>query len=561
MATKKEQTDFSALLPMKPPEGLLEYEPLKQKLKANALIYKIGWCYDPLEERKVQMAEVHCSACGTKFYAPLHRVYGCRWQGEIGWANDRGEVLTSGQNTLCPYCGAEAETYHTSAFGSSKVKLLAKTFPVTFHKIGDHFAICGWSVEKYVNKEGNIEHIIHRYEAYVSDGNKAVKLVGWIQAMMWNVSWLTHWEQRVQCIDSFRDAPVIYEPSLREMIGTEMENSKIDQYIREANGETYPISYMQVYLKHHNVENLVSAGCAELVNKLIEQNLTTNTYKGQRGVKKDLEGIDWKRNRPCEMFRMTKQEFDYFCMQGRDVKAMVIWSKLKKAKVDIHIRDLPEMMKLNPIALDSILEVSNEPQKVFRYLEKQKAKYPKDDADATMFSDYRRMAKTLKEDLQDPKIQFPQRLKRAHDQLVPRIEDMGDQKLAPAFEKQYKKLSKYCFEYDDLLIRPVRTQGELRAEGRILDHCVASYADRHAEGKTAIFLIRQKSNPDVPFFTLEYQNGRVIQNRGRKNRSSTEEVQKFEKEWLAWIAAGMKKKESKKNGKSKQRAAAATAAA
>lgn len=564
MAKGNEQMNFSELLPAEPPEGLLDYEPLKKKLKANALIYKVGWCYEPLEDRKVQRAEIHCTACGTKFYEPLCREYGCRGQAEIGWENEKGEVFTSGNNALCPWCGAEATTYHTSSFGGSKYKLLSRAYPITFHRIGDHLAMCSWYVERIVDKDGKIDHFVRRYEAYVSNGNKAVKLVGYFK-MMWNISWLGRWEKRVKCVDSYREAEVVYEPSFSAMVGTEMENSKLDRYVREVGGDSYPVSYMQVYLKHPNVENLVSAGFAEIVNKLIEQNATQRTYYGNRGVNKDLEGIDWKKNRPCEMMRMTKQEFDYFREQGWNEKALVVWTKLKKAKADVHIRELPTFLKLNLLDLDAVLAVSSEPLKALRYLEKQKKKYAKDDADASMFCDYLQMAEKLKEDLKDPMILWPQRLKSAHDQLVPRIEDMKDQKLAPQFERRFEKLSRYCFEYDGLLIRPVRTQGEIRAEGRLLHHCVASYAERHAKGETAIFLVRKSEEPESAYYTLEYseRTGTVIQNRGKNNCSRTAKVQAFEKKWLEWIADGMKqiKKETKKNGKSKQRAVAATTAA
>ncbi len=54
------------------------------------------------------------------------------------------------------------------------------------------------------------------------------------------------------------------------------------------------------------------------------------------------------------------------------------------------------------------------------------------------------------------------------------------------------------------MIRPCADENELIAEGKALHHCVANYAQDHAEGKTAIFFIRKTSAPDEPFYTLEF---------------------------------------------------------
>ncbi|MBR6603069.1 MAG: PcfJ domain-containing protein, partial [Clostridia bacterium] len=93
----------------------------------------------------------------------------------------------------------------------------------------------------------------------------------------------------------------------------------------------------------------------------------------------------------------------------------------------------------------------------------------------------------------------------------------------------------YSSEALGLLIRPAASQAELITEGKILHHCVAGYAANHANGKTSIFFIRHISDPEMPFFTLEYKNGKVEQNRGEHNCARTEDVIAFEAEWLNHI--------------------------
>ena len=66
---------------------------------------------------------------------------------------------------------------------------------------------------------------------------------------------------------------------------------------------------------------------------------------------------------------------------------------------------------------------------------------------------------------------------------------------------------------------------------------MASYARSHASGKTAILFIRQAKAPDKPFFTLEFDEKKmvVVQNRGLRNCDRTPEVEAFEKAWLEGI--------------------------
>ena len=49
---------------------------------------------------------------------------------------------------------------------------------------------------------------------------------------------------------------------------------------------------------------------------------------------------------------------------------------------------------------------------------------------------------------------------------------------------------------------------DFEREGEFLNHCVESYAQDFADGKTFIYFIRSKENPDCPFYTAEVQKSR-----------------------------------------------------
>ena len=88
-------------------------------------------------------------------------------------------------------------------------------------------------------------------------------------------------------------------------------------------------------------------------------------------------------------------------------------------------------------------------------------------------------------------------------------------------------LQRYCFASGDILIRPCASCQELINEGKKLEHCVGTYADRYAKGETDILLLRNTEAPDLPFYTMEVKKGSIVQCRGKRNQQPTKEVAKF----------------------------------
>ena len=81
-----------------------------------------------------------------------------------------------------------------------------------------------------------------------------------------------------------------------------------------------------------------------------------------------------------------------------------------------------------------------------------------------------------------------------------------------------------------LLVVP-KDADEIKAEGAALHHCVGTYVERVAKGETNIFFVRKEEEPDVPFFTMEYKNGQVVQCRGSHNCGMPSNVKSFVNEF------------------------------
>ena len=76
------------------------------------------------------------------------------------------------------------------------------------------------------------------------------------------------------------------------------------------------------------------------------------------------------------------------------------------------------------------------------------------------------------------------------------------------FAKVYEKLSKYAYSDNRLVVIVPKTPQNLVNEGRGNRNCVASYIDSYAKGKSEIFFIRKKNEPEKSYITIEtYGNG------------------------------------------------------
>lgn len=92
-----------------------------------------------------------------------------------------------------------------------------------------------------------------------------------------------------------------------------------------------------------------------------------------------------------------------------------------------------------------------------------------------------------------------------------------------------------------LILRVPRDAQEIKNEGAALHHCVGTYVNRVAKGQTHIFFVRRVEEPDTPYFTMEYNKGRVIQCRGSHNCEMPQSVKTF----VAAFEKLMKEREEK----------------
>ena len=167
------------------------------------------------------------------------------------------------------------------------------------------------------------------------------------------------------------------------------------------------------------------------------------------------------------------------------------------------------------------------------------------------WSDYLNWCKELKYDLDNLFFYFPKNFKKVHDRTAAEYQALQDKRAAEekrqeaegikreaeATKKFLEEMLKENAGIDNafrikgkrLLLRVPQNADEIKTEGAALHHCVGTYVSPVAAGQTHIFFVRKESDPDTPYFTLEYNHGRVVQCRGSYNCEMPPAVKAFVK--------------------------------
>lgn len=285
------------------------------------------------------------------------------------------------------------------------------------------------------------------------------------------------------------------------------------------------IKFFDMFIRWPCVEYLTKLGLETIVGDKLAGN---PTYRA----------INWRGKTLQQVVGLTRSELKMIKAKGINVNALYI--KLNRISKKDGSNLNPEQIKqiMNSVGycsrFFSILKYTKI-IKAFEYLKKQYKNLKKHfygQEEVIIWDDYIKDCITLGMDLTDENNLFPRDLYQAHQNTIKQIKIKADELLNAKIVQRVEVLKKkYCFEYNGLLIRPVINTDELIAEGKALHHCVGTYAKSYAEGKTDLLVIRDKTNPDKPFFTMEVYKGNISQTRGKYNCSPDEAVKAFIEEF------------------------------
>ena len=528
-----EQVNYEKLLPLWP--SCEDQQKILETINpAQYIIYRSGWVMDWMTEMKQRAVKCSCTACGSDWYASWHEGPG---RGPFGFWLDEFCAVHNDEETVCPDCGAKVTAQHVSSF---RHRICDHYFRMTVGKVLDRLVLLGWVIQREVDKDGRVYQSIKPYEAYVIEQKKVVKLTAYIKNIT-SITLTETWAQLKHCCDTWLndDNLIGFSPEMLE--GTTAENSKLDLYMSAKGGDKYPVSYLRMWLRHRNAENLLTVGAGEYLVREIMNNLSMTYGYYPRYIMTripDCRSVNWREKRPTKMLDLNRDELREMITGGWDGQLLAIFKGLRRQGPVELPADMERVKQADRYRSELAIEKGWPLLKMLRYCDKKKGR------DLATLEDYWEIAEKVGWDLEDDSLRWPRDLKRQHDKVLEvkkeydALDSAVRKKLDIArrrkgFEKTVRYMSRYSFAADGIQIAPCPTEEELIREAELLSHCVWMYAERIAEGTTSIFLIRREEEPDRPWFTLELdpKGLTVLQNRGKKNCAPPPEVESFVALW------------------------------
>lgn len=544
--------DYRKIVPRTPPEGLRE-EMAKHLLEKR-------------RPRKIKMVRVRCSACGGECILPwaegMKSRYGFIDPGEgwkDRWGDQEGEPMEDGDSTLCPMCKAPVQVIRAARMGRNGWKETSEHMAMSAQVLQDGaLALTGWRAQLRVYRNGHEEVAIDPMEAYVFDGRDACKLTGWVNAYSGNAGYYIQvkreWGQPKDWSESWGSEGEIYGLTEELIQGSSMPHCKLVEYMRmQKVKKVYPVAYLRLYQMHPQVENLLMNGLPMLLAELIDKEIGGRVWSNNKKGRILLDEINWDEREPAKMLGLNREELRMAQDMGWCAFLWRLYIMAREKGERLSEDDLINAHRLGDEGAIDLVE-QGPVGKSIAYLLRQIERYGENEETdpyvvveeflgVQMLLDYWNMCEALGMDLSNKHVRFPRDLCQAHDQVMDMRREWRANQLEGKFREREESLNKYSFQWDGLIIRPAASQKELNEEGKQLSHCVGTYGEKHASGKSAIFFIRRVDEPENPFFTLELDEVKleVLQNRGKCNCARTEEVKKFEAMWMKWIRAGCRR--------------------
>lgn len=304
--------------------------------------------------------------------------------------------------------------------------------------------------------------------------------------------------------------------------------SDLDPYTCAVVREHY-IKYLCEFARHPNIEYLMKSGFGFLIAEQMENG---NRY----GIR-----INWKSNDVKKMLKLNKEEMSFLNYSSCELMSTYLWFRNELN----NMYESFNAAKRYKDAIDTIKKIKSACNLSARKI----VNYANNHSGEILFSefvrdwnDYLNECKKLGYDLNDSLINRPKDMYKAHERTTKLIKYKEDEIAKKQMEERNKKLNdmKYIDKKRGLIIVIPKTPQDIINEGKVLNHCVGGYAQRHVKGTLTILFLRKIDKPDVPYYTMEVsQFGQIVQCRGFKNNNAgnpkPQEIREFEAEYQQYL--------------------------
>ena len=337
--------DYSNLLPLLPPEGILEWAQSKGHLTGHIIAYEKVWLRDPITELKHTACKCVCSACREEFYLDYrsggassgypNNTYSC-------YNPQTNETFGDWSSILCPECGTPVRTLRMASIQGYHYS--GGLRPITIHVIAkDKLAVVEWNIVRKIYRDMKIEIEYNRREAYILDGKKLYRFRGYSIGMFDNHKWIDHWEQfkRAEDCSGSVEPSLIYGFNMKQLKGTIWENSKLDRYLKSAKSRARIVLFLRSFAQYPNVENIVMSPGAYLLTDIYQKHRVGYV---KNPAPRTVTEINYREARPAQMLGLNKDEFRFF------TENKVAWEEIEFYKAhrgELRPEDMLELKKLN----------------------------------------------------------------------------------------------------------------------------------------------------------------------------------------------------------------------
>ena len=393
-----------------------------------------------------------------------------------------------------------------------------------------------------VIENGEVKDFVYRYSA--GDNRK-----GWYLRPLDPYFYYTyHLNYTVRDYELRSQMPgCLYLKNLRKTIkDTEIQYCAIEQYSRYYMHEMIPVRrYLLEYLEYPQLEYFVKMGLYRLAGDLI--------YSGQK-ILSDSETKDMRK-----VLNISKTKIAVMKKYNLGLKGLTVMRWLEKEAVNLNEKEAYNFTFLYDSRITTLIEYREYApiKKIINYLLKQFSGSCRSerftlDSDLGLLTkkqirefgnctndwmDYIEWSKELGHEIKSKYVLFPKSLKFAHNKTMKEYQIhekkveyakmLRDRRKVNRILNDERRLLEDKIKKEDYFLKIPNDWKEIRKEGDLLGHCVGSYISNIAEGKCQIYFLRKKEEPDKPFYTMEWANGKVRQCRGKGNCGYDDKVASF----------------------------------
>lgn len=455
--------------------------------------------------------------------------------------------LSHKDRTTCPKCGADGEVVHAWRRARTQAKYYFTYFERALY---DKEAIIARSFAVYrciCTDTGEIFDDYVPREYYLMRKGEAIHWTH--ESDFWGHEW---WSKRKSL---YSKDYVMELNGYHVWLGLErlkpllkdswLKYSQLDAFIRLTGAED-AFRYIWLYQKHPQLEYIMKMGLWNIIAEGLQCHSFRNIFNWKGKTPKDLFGVPIGKG---DMLALSALAVDmdtfHLALYLKKNSRFSLTDLAQKRKELERLSNFDTCKRFDTLKGYGVC--AEETLKYILRQQQKKTRYQSIRGVLIDWMDYLKDCNELGLSLEDTAVLKPHDLQQAHQNIIAQLKIKADEELDKQMAKLKEERKRYNFAAGGFIAKVAENSTELIVEGKVLHHCVGTYADKHAKGKCTIILIRRLEEPEVPFYTMELvgPEKRIIQVRGNHNCGMTQEVEAFVESYKKYLAELGKKKGAK----------------